>query len=136
MKSTDLELSIPLDHLHRYTYAAQLVTGKRVIDLFSHEGFGTTILAKHAKSVTGLDPDEVVVQQAAAKHKGDNLNFVVGSVSNLPITHDQTFDAVIGFDSFRETTDPQRFFATVKRLLAPGGLFITSAPSGSAEQEG
>ena len=135
MKRSDLELSVPLDHLHRYTYAAQLVSGKRVIDLLSHEGHGTTILAKNAKSVTGLDPDEVVVQQAEAKHNRDNLKFVVGSVSNLPISDDQTFDAVIGFDSFQETTDLQRFFTTVKRLLAPGGLFITSAPSRPSQED-
>jgi ubiquinone/menaquinone biosynthesis C-methylase UbiE len=135
MKRTDAEFSIPLDHLHRYTYAAQLVSGKRVIDLLSHEGHGAAILAKHAKSVTGLDPDEVVVQQADATHKRDNLKFVVGSVSNLPISDEQTFDAVIGFDSFQETTDPQRFLTTVRRLLAPGGLFITSAPSGPSEQD-
>jgi ubiquinone/menaquinone biosynthesis C-methylase UbiE len=135
MKRTDIELSIPLDNLHRYTYAAQLISGKRVIDLLSHEGYGTTILAKNAKSVTGLDPDEVVVQEADAKHKRDNLKFIVGSVLNLPISDDQTFDAVIGFDSFQETTDPQRFFTTVKRLLAPGGLFITSAPSGPSQED-
>jgi SAM-dependent methyltransferase len=134
MKRTDPELSIPLDHLHRYTYAAQLVSGKRVIDLLSREGDGTTILAKNAKSVTGLDPDEVVVQQAGAKHRRDNLNFLVGSVSNPPISGDQTFDAVIGFDSFQETTDPLRFLSMVKRLLAPGGLFITSAPSGPSQE--
>jgi ubiquinone/menaquinone biosynthesis C-methylase UbiE len=129
MKRTNVELSIPLDHLHRYTYAAQLITGKQVLDLLSHEGDGTTILAKNAKSVTGLDPDEVVVRQAGDKHRRDNLKFLVGSVSKLPISDDQTFDAVIAFDSFEETTDAQRFFTAVKRLLAPGGLFITSAPS-------
>jgi SAM-dependent methyltransferase len=59
----------------------------------------------------------------------------VGSVSSLPISDDQTFDAVIGFDSFQETTDPQRFFTTIKRLLAPGGLFITSAPSRQSQED-
>jgi ubiquinone/menaquinone biosynthesis C-methylase UbiE len=135
MKRTDLESSIALDHLHRYTYAAQLVGGKQVIDLLSHEGYGAAILAKNAKFVTGLDPDEVVVQQAHAKHKRDNLKFVVGSVSSLPISDDQTFDAVIGFDWFQETTDPQRFLTAVRRLLSPGGLFITSAPVGPSEED-
>src|SRR5262249_46141027 len=134
MKGTNAELSIPLDHLHRYIYAAQLIAGKRVLDLLSHEGDGTTILAQNAKSVTGLDPDEAVVRQAGDKHRRENLKFLVGSVSKLPISDDQTFDAVVGFDSFQETTDPQRFFAAVKRLLAPGGLFITSAPSGPAQE--
>src|SRR5215470_10686127 len=118
MKRTNVESSIPLDHLHRYLYAAQLTAGKRVLDLLSHEGDGTTILAENAKFVTGLDPDEVVVRQAGAKHRRDNLKFLVGSVSVLPMSDDETFDAIIGFDSFQETTDSHRFFTTIKRLLA------------------
>src|SRR5215470_9587593 len=135
MKRTNVESSIPLDHLHRYLYAAQLTAGGRILDLLSHDGDGTTILAENAKFVTGLDPDEVVVREAAEKHRRDNLNFLVGSISRLPISDDQTFDAVIGFDSFQETTDPSRFFTIVKRLLAPGGLFITSAPSAPAQED-
>jgi SAM-dependent methyltransferase len=135
MKRTNVELSIPLDHLHRYTYAAQLTAGKRVLDLLSHEGDGTIILAENAKFVTGLNPDEVVVRQAGEKHRRDNLKFLVGSISRLPISEEQRFDAIIGFDSFQETTDSYRFFTTVKRLLAPGGLFITSAPSAPAQED-
>src|SRR5215831_14971426 len=102
MKRTNVELSIPLDHLHRYSYAAQLVAGKRVLDLLSHEGDGTTILAENAKFVTALDPDEAIVRHASERHRRENLKFAVGSISNLPITDDHAFDAIIGFDSFQE----------------------------------
>ncbi len=132
MKRTDEQLSIPLEHLHRYLYIGGLLYGRRVLDLFSCEGDGARILAESAKFVTALDPDESIVQQANEKYRRDNLKFMVGSVSRAPLTETHIFDAVVAFDAFEETTDPERFVFTVKRLLAPGGFLIFAAPAARA----
>ena len=132
MKRTDEQLSIPLEHLHRYLYIGGLIRGRRVLDLLSREGDGARILAESAKSVTALDPDESIVQPANEKYRRDNLNFKVGSVSSIPLTETHIFDAVVAFDAFEETTDPERFVFTVKQLLAPGGFLIMAAPAARA----
>src|SRR3954447_1550529 len=121
MKRTDVELSIPLEHLHRYLYVSALLHSRRVLDILSHEGHGAYILAESAKSVTAFDPDEVVVRLARENYRRDNLNFMVGSVSRVLLNETDTFDAVVAFDAFEETTDAPRFVFTVKRLLAPVG---------------
>ncbi len=47
------DVQVVYEHLHRYLWAAQLVTGKRVLDLGSGEGFGASILADNASEVRG-----------------------------------------------------------------------------------
>src|SRR5215475_2887036 len=108
--------SIPLEQLHRYSYASELLQGKRVLDLAAREGYGTWLLSKTAQTVVGLDPDETVVQQAASRHRRDNLQFLAGSGLNIPISRDQTtFDAVVCFDAIEGATNLQRLLDEVKR---------------------
>jgi ubiquinone/menaquinone biosynthesis C-methylase UbiE len=126
--------SVPLEHLHRYSYASELLKGKRVLDLAVREGYGTRLLSETAKLVIGLDADETVVQQAASRHKRDNLQFLAGSGLNMPISRDQAFDAVVCFDAIEEATNLQRLLDEVKRVLTPEGFFVVSAPNeGTAE---
>src|SRR5215471_16939817 len=126
--------SIPLEHLHLYSYASELLKGKRVLDLAAREGHGTWLLSNSAHAVVGLDADETVVQQAASRHKRDNLQFLAGSGLNIPISRDQTFDAVVCFDAIEGATNLQRLLDEVKRVLTPEGFFVVSAPNeGAAE---
>lgn len=126
--------SVPLERFHQYSYASELLKGKRVLDLAIREGYGPRLLSETAKTVVGLDVDETVVQQAASRHNRDNLQFLAGSGLNIPISGDQTFDAVVCFDAIEEATSLQRLVDEVKRVLAPEGLFVVSAPNqGAAE---
>jgi SAM-dependent methyltransferase len=124
--------SIPLEHLHRYSYASELLKGKRVLDLAAREGHGTWLLSNTAQTVVGLDADETVVQQAASRHRRDNLQFLAGSGLNIPISGDQAFDAVVCFDAIEEATNLQRLLNEVKRVLTPEGFFVVSAPNEGA----
>src|SRR5215469_3405094 len=123
MTGVDFE-SVPLEHFHRYSYASELLKGKRVLDLAVREGYGTRLLSETAKTVIGLDADETVVQQAASRHKRDNLQFLAGSGLNIPISRDQTFDAVLCFDAIEEATNQQRLLDEVKRVLTADGFFV------------
>src|SRR5215469_17876526 len=133
MTGVDFE-SVPLEHFHRYSYASELLKGKRVLDLAIRECYGTRLLAETAKTVVGLDADETVVQQAASRHKRDNLQFLAGSGLNIPISRDQAFDAVVCFDAIEEATSLQHLLEEVKRVLTPEGLFVVSAPNQEAAE--
>src|SRR5215475_13843617 len=126
--------SISLEHLHRYSYASELLKGKRVLDLAVREGHGTWLLSHTAQVVVGLDADETVVQQAANRHKRDNLQFLAGSGLNIPLSSDQAFDAVVCFDAIEEATNLQRLLDEVKRVLTPDGFFIISSPNEGASE--
>jgi SAM-dependent methyltransferase len=132
MTATDPRFSIPLEHLHRYAYASELLRGKRVLDLCCREGYGTRILAETAASVTGLDVDSVVVQQAAEQNRRPNLNFLVGSPLSVPLAAGHTFDAVVCFDAIDETTNPEKLISEIQRLLTSTGLLVLSVPNAAS----
>jgi O-antigen biosynthesis protein len=45
---------VEVEHLHRYLFAKQLSSGKRVLDIACGEGYGSALLAQIAVSVVGL----------------------------------------------------------------------------------
>src|SRR5688572_32983375 len=93
------EPALAYEHLHRYAYAAKLVQGKRVLDLASGEGYGANLLAQHASAVIGVDIDAGSVEHASARYgnRGANVEFIAGSITNVPIPDDHSFDAVVCF---------------------------------------
>ena len=43
------------EHWHRYALAARYAAGRRVLDAACGEGYGSALLARHAKDVVGVD---------------------------------------------------------------------------------
>lgn len=127
--------SIAYEHLHRYAYAAQLVKDKRVLDLASGEGYGSKMLAETAASVVGVDIDEAAVRHATAKYPGKNLKFISGSITKVPIPGGHAFDVIVCFEAIEHIADHEELFLEVKRLLAPGGLFVASTPNKAVYHE-
>jgi SAM-dependent methyltransferase len=121
------EGALPFEHLHRYTFASELVRGKRVLDLAAREGYGARILAGTAESVIAMDADETAAQNATTEHKLDNLKFVSGRALSAP-PGENVFDAIVCFDAIEHVMNPARIIDDIKRALAPGGLLILSAP--------
>ena len=77
------DIQVAYEHYHRYLWAAQIVAGRKVLDLGSGEGFGSAILAGEAESVTGIDVDPVTVDHAQLNYAAPNLEFAVGSALEL-----------------------------------------------------
>ena len=48
---------IKYEHLHRYALSLNFVSGKRVLDMASGEGYGSALLGSAAASVIGVDID-------------------------------------------------------------------------------
>ncbi|AKB69181.1 methyltransferase domain-containing protein [Methanosarcina mazei] len=120
---------IHYEHLHRYAFAAQFVSGKKVLDLASGEGYGSYLLAKEANFVVGVDIDENAVKHASQKYQAENLNFVKGSICEIPIKGEKEFDVIISFEAIEHIEEQEAFLSEVKRLLKDDGLFIVSSPN-------
>lgn len=90
---------IHYEHLHRYFFASQFVEGKRVLDLASGEGYGSAILAQKALSVIGVEIDEAAVKHASSRYLLPNLNFLVSSITDVPIKEAQCFDIITCFEA-------------------------------------
>ena len=113
------------EHYHRYFLARELVEGKRVLDIASGEGYGSAILAQLAKHVTGVDISQKAVDAARDKYKKDNLDYVCGSVTAIPLP-DHSVDMVVSFETIEHLTEQTEMLAEIRRVLIPEGILVIS----------
>lgn len=85
-------------------------------------------------AVSGLDLSEgmlsVARNKAEAKHLSSRVNFVQGDSEALPFD-DNSFDAITVSFGVRNFENLEKGFQEIRRVLAPGGLFVileTSVP--------
>lgn len=116
------------EHWHRYLFAARHVAGKDVLDAACGEGYGSAWLARHAKSVTGLDIDVPTIATARAKYAAPALRFEVGSIAAMPFA-DASFDCAISFETLEHLVEQDAMLAELRRVLRPDGLLIISTPN-------
>lgn len=118
---------IEFEHVHRYCFARDHVTGKRVLDCASGEGYGSFILASSAAAVKGLEIDSVAIKHARQAFVRNNLEYVEGDAQSLPFD-DGVFDVVVSFETIEHVPRPDLVLREFKRVLVPGGLLIISTP--------
>jgi GT2 family glycosyltransferase/ubiquinone/menaquinone biosynthesis C-methylase UbiE len=123
------DLQVVYEHYHRYALAARLTPGARVLDLACGEGFGPALLAAAAREVVGVDIDPPTVEHAAAHYRRDNLHFTLGSMIDPELLADTPpFEVITCFEALEHVEDQDTVIAVARRLLTPGGIFLTSTP--------
>jgi SAM-dependent methyltransferase len=86
------------EHLHRYAIALQFAHGRSVLDIASGEGYGSHLLAGRASVVFGVDVAADAVAHAAHKYRRDNLRYLQGSGTSIPLD-DHSVDLVVSFET-------------------------------------
>ncbi|MEM1330742.1 MAG: glycoside hydrolase family 99-like domain-containing protein [Planctomycetota bacterium] len=124
---SQVEGQIQIEHHHRYLFAAQFCAGKRVLDIASGEGFGAALMSREADRVIGMDASEEAVAFARREYGGPRVSFEVGRCESIPLPED-SIDVVVSFETIEHIAEQERFLDEVRRVLAPGGLFICSTP--------
>jgi SAM-dependent methyltransferase len=124
--------TLAYEHLHRYLYASRFVAGKSVLDLASGEGYGSNLLAQSAAEVIGVDLAVEVVAHARQRYPRPNLEFLVGSITNVPISETRRFDVVVCFEAIEHIEDHRGLLAEIVRLLEEDGVLIVSTPNKNA----
>lgn len=115
------------EHLHRYAYALQLVSRKRVLDLACGEGYGSWILADAAMEVVGVDKNSHVIRHAQMTYKKDNLKFEVGDMEKL-LFNSGEFDVVVCFEAIEHIIAQEECIVEIRRVLRDGGILLISTP--------
>ncbi len=130
------DVQVVYEHMHRYLWAAQIVRGKRVLDLGTGEWFGEALLAESAASVAGVDVDERTVEHATLNWSSPSVSFTTGGALDLSRFEAGSFDAVIAFETVEHVTEQERMLAEIDRVLAPDGVLIISTPDRRLCSEG
>lgn len=116
-----------LEHLHRYLLACELAADKIVLDIACGDGYGSAMLAKHAVDVTGVDIDSPTVERARSKYKANNLRFLQGSATAIPMD-DSSVDLAVSFETIEHLTEQESMLCEIKRVLRPKGVLLISSP--------
>lgn len=116
-----------IEHLHRYALTSYFTKDKIVVDLACGEGYGSNLMADHAKEVTGIDISPNTIESANKKYKKNNLVFKVGSATNTLLS-DQSIDVVISFETIEHLTEHDKMMNEIKRILKNEGILIISTP--------
>jgi len=124
----EVDIDLLNEHLARYTFAARLSRGKRVLDAGCGAGYGSAELARGAERVVGMDLADDAVEFARAHYQAPNLSFERGSCTALPHAY-ASFDLVVAFEVIEHLAHWREFLAEARRVLAPCGQFIVSTPN-------
>ena len=119
---------IRLEHYHRYAIVLDIVNGKDVLDLACGEGYGSFLISKIARSVTGVDISDEAVRHASETYKSSNLKFSRGSASALELP-DASFDVVVSFETIEHLAEQEKMIKEIRRLLRPDGFLVISSPN-------
>ncbi|MEX0367047.1 MAG: SDR family NAD(P)-dependent oxidoreductase [Ruegeria sp.] len=101
------------------------VAGKTLLDVGCGRGGTARTLVEFfdPAAVTGLDLSGAAIEFCRKTHTDARLCFVQGDAEELPF-EDASFDAVTNIESSHTYPAIQRFYASVKRVLKPGGHFL------------
>ncbi len=131
-----VDKELETEHLDRYRFAEQFVSGKTVLDAACGSGYGTKMLAGTAENVTGIDISKEAIEYAGMLYKADNISYVIGTVSDLPFP-DMSFDVVVSFETIEHIDrDTQILFLDeIKRVIKREGILIISTPNKAVYDE-
>lgn len=104
------------------------IHGGRVLDIGCGSGQFIGILMQSLgsfDSITGIDVDDNVLQEARSKFSAETFNFIRASSQSLPF-EDASFDFVSISKALHHVEDDRHSLDEMKRVLKPGGYFLIS----------
>lgn len=98
--------------------------GRKVLDVGCGRGGTVALLADRFEAEpTGVDLSPEAIAFCRQAHRDPRISFEVGDAENLPVG-DRVFDVVTNVESSHTYPNLRSFFAQVRRVLRPGGVFL------------
>jgi SAM-dependent methyltransferase len=124
----EVDVDLLNEHMARYTFAARLARGKRVLDAGCGAGYGSADLARAAERVVGVDRAPEAIEFARAHYAAAHLSFEEASCEALPHA-DGSFELVVAFEVIEHLEDWRGFLREARRVLVGNGQLVVSTPN-------
>ena len=124
----EVDVDLLNEHMARYTFAARLARGKRVLDAGCGAGYGSAELARAAEHVVGVDRAPAAIEFARAHYAAHNLSFEEATCEALPHAN-SSFELVVAFEVIEHLHDWRGFLREAHRVLVPNGQLVISTPN-------
>jgi SAM-dependent methyltransferase len=122
-------------HLAVYEWIADRVAGLEVVDMACGEGYGVGVLARRARSVTGVEANPEAFEHARAKYTRPGVDFVRDLIQN----HSEPCDAIVFLQTIEHVEDPegllQRFRELAPVVYVSTPNVLTLAPPGAEKSD-
>jgi SAM-dependent methyltransferase len=112
-------------HLAVYEWIAERCAGLEVVDMACGEGYGTEVLARRARRVTGVDANPEAFAHAQARYTRPGIDFA----RDLVESYRKPCDAVVFLQTIEHVEKPEDVLAHFRSMLPPGGRAFVSTPN-------
>jgi 2-polyprenyl-3-methyl-5-hydroxy-6-metoxy-1,4-benzoquinol methylase len=109
-------------HLVVYEWIAERCAGLKVVDMACGEGYGTEVLARRAREVTGVDANPEAFEHARLKYTRPGVRFVRTMIE----LHAEPCDAVVFLQTIEHVRDPE---GALRRFKEMAGTVYVSTPN-------
>jgi ubiquinone/menaquinone biosynthesis C-methylase UbiE len=110
--------------IQRYGYGKP----QRALEIGPGSGVYLPVLASHFREVIAADVEEAYLKHARSLvGTGANVSFVVDDITCSRLC-ERDFDLIVCSEVVEHIADSEKAFATMHRLLKPGGILIVSTP--------
>jgi 2-polyprenyl-3-methyl-5-hydroxy-6-metoxy-1,4-benzoquinol methylase len=118
-------------HLVVYEWIARRCGGLAVVDMACGEGYGSEVLARRAREVTGVDANPDAYEHARLKYTRPGLRFV----RNMVELYSEPCDVVVFLQTIEHVPDPQavlrQFRGMARTVYVSTPNLLTLAPPGA-----
>jgi SAM-dependent methyltransferase len=122
-------------HLAVYEWIAERCAGLEVVDMACGEGYGTGVLARRARRVTGVDANPDAYEHARAKYTRPGVGFV----RDLIETYVEPCDAVVFLQTIEHVKEPEQVLSHFKAMASTAYVstpnLLTLAPPGAEKSD-
>src|SRR5215217_114239 len=109
-------------HLVVYEWIAGRCAGLRVVDMACGEGYGSEVLARRAREVTGVDANPEAYEHACLKYTRPGLRFVRELIEG----YSEPCDAVVFLQTIEHVAEPE---VVLQRFLDMSDAVYVSTPN-------
>ncbi len=118
------------ERIYKYVADEFKDKGESVLDYGCGSGYGSFLLSKYFKNVSGIDVSQEAIDYCNLNFKKDNLHFSVLDPLSQPFP-DESFDFIFSFQVFEHVALDQVeiYIQSVKNMLKANGKAIITTPN-------